>query len=566
MFMFSVCDSDGEKYHQRIDGPEVRQIRGTRMLRDLWDGDTQQVMHNAKFDVTMAERALGRRDLRHKKFHDTYMQHHILHSSHPSHELKQLLWEYCGYPRDDETAVKKYLNSPRGYQDCPEHLMDKYAANDAERAMLLHLHLYPKILANEQYKEIYQTEMDLITATIAMEERGIMIDRKRTQELVDDLTAKTRRTEAEFTALTNEPVSTINSPKKLAHLLFNKLKMPVVKKTPTGSPSVDKDALAELKENYSNDTLELILMYRAWSNGSTMIKSYLDLADEEGIIHPDIHTCKAKTSRQSSRRPNLQNVQKEGVLLNPYPVPARRAFKPRPGFVNFHIDYSGIEMRLLVHYSGEELLIKIANEGGDIHEPAATIFYMDQFINAEKEERKSLRGAAKNANFAVPYGASWMKMAKTLGLSGPVGQARFREYCKTFPKLTSLTKTIIEEVKGNRGFVTTTFGRKLDVPLSKPYVGTNYKIQGTAAGVLKRAQVRIYKYLLDTGLLGDMNVLLPIHDEVIIEMSRKLLPDAKKILGDIRELMMDFPQFSLPLEVEVQLATADWSNKKEFKL
>jgi DNA polymerase-1 len=361
--------------------------------------------------------------------------------------------------------------------------------------------------------------------------------------------------------------------------------MPVLKSTNGGLPSVDKEVLQELMEEHPHPVLDMVLRYRSWRRGSSILAGYVKEADEGDIIHPNIRTNGARTGRESCARPNLQNVEKTGVLLNPYPVPARKAFRPRPGYVNFHVDYAGIELRLLVHYSRDpKLIAEIKKPGGDPHLLAAKIFYppmrrveLDRFrelpesiqrgIRAWDEksaEFKTLRGASKNCNFARPYGASWRKMCATLGLPEALGKARCARYEQEFPRLVNLSRDISQEVRATGG-VETVFGRWLWVPKDKAYVGTNYLIQGTAAEILKRAQVRVHK-MLEELTSGEMRLLLPIHDELIVECPAKRLGDAVEVWRKLREAMIDFPQFSVPLEVEVEIAYVDWSKKNPFDL
>jgi len=332
----------------------------------------------------------------------------------------------------------------------------------------------------------------------------------------------------------------------------------------SGAPSTNKAVISQLREEHPHWVLDMVLKHRSWRRGSTMLGSYLDFAGEEDIIHPNIKTCGAATSRESCSNPNLQNVEKTGVLLNPFPVPSRTVFRPRPGFVNFHIDYAGIELRLLVHYSDDKRMIEAILKGEDVHALAAEVFYGDRFRRAKGSERTTLRGAAKNANFAIPYGASGKKVGATLGIGEREGMQRYAEYRRVFPGLCGLTKKIIEEVL-ETGHVLTAFGRKLYIPKDKPYIGTNYKVQGTAAGVIKRAQVRVNEYI-QKNVGSGMQLLLPIHDEIILECERSLLPYTNEIFRDIREMMIDFPQFKVPMEIEISVATVDWEHKKEVKI
>jgi len=328
--------------------------------------------------------------------------------------------------------------------------------------------------------------------------------------------------------------------------------------------------LTLLKEKHPEPLplLDDVIEYRSWTRGQSILASYLDFRDDEGAIHPNIRTCGAVTGREACADPNLQNVEKEGRIRNPFPVPARRCFRPRPGFVNFHADYAGIEMRILIHYSDDPKMLDCLNNGdGDVHSLAAAVFYGRRFTEeTDKKKRKSLRDAAKNANFAIPYGASAAKVAATLALPLSDAKVKYGIYKATFPGLAGLSRTIEGWVKRD-GFVRTAFGRIIHVPKSKAYIGTNYMVQGTAADILKRAQVRLGPWLeRETG--GRVRMILPIHDELIIEVPRDMLGVCPELFRGIRrEMIRDFmPPLKVPLDVEVDYTIRDWATKYPFPI
>jgi DNA polymerase-1 len=588
MFSFGTCDWDGKCKVFRLDGSEVRKVQSTQVLKRLWGDKNKNLpkaMHNAKFDIAFTERYLGRK-LDGHAVHDTLVMSKLLRSNHYSHRLNDLAWELAGVPTDDEDALRPWKNE---YQHAPESLMDRYQRRDGERGMLRYRVFKPKIDAAPKLRELYDTEMRLIWVTLRMEGRGLMVNRPRCQKIIKRLHKQAEAVKQEFGDAVEEITGNRfypNQTGRVAELLFDHLDMPVLKKTAKGDPSTDKDAvILPLRESHPHPILELILKYRSWSHGASILASYMKHADHNGIIHPVINTTGAHTGRESCSNPNLQNVSKEGVLKNPYPIPARKAFCPRPGFVNFHIDYSGIELRLLVHYSGDQILVEeVSRPGGDPHAMAARIFY-PPFTKAERAEFhmvealvqmgfeaqekdsddwSTLRGAAKNCNFGVPYGGGAKKAAQILNLPLELGKRRFARYVSSFPKLLGLNSKVGAQAKAD-GFIDNAFGRRVRVDRRKSYTATNYLIQSTAADVLKVAQVRVAPFLQKaTG--GEMQILLPIHDELIIECPRKRLKDAPEILRSVRELMIDFPMFNVPLEVDVKLATYDWANKSKYPL
>lgn len=563
MFSYSTSDTRKNLVVQRLDGKPQRVAKGNKELRRFWDdahANVIKVAHNLKFDLTFTEKQLGR-SIRNHNVHCTHKMSHILQNHHPSHSLDQLGWELAEYPRIDG-HMRRLARLCGGYQRVPEPKMNTYQKLDVERGMLLFLFFWEKIRSNKQWLECYNTEIELIKATMDMEARGLMVNVSATRKAIHRLEQQVYQCQEDLFDLVGKRFNP-DSSKELSKILFTQLNMPVYSRTKkTKAPSTDKHALMRLREETNHPILNLVLQIRSYSKGITTLQSYIDLSRND-ILRPNINTCQAITGRESTTHPNLQNVQKAEVLLNPFPVPAREAFRPRPGYVIIYVDYSGIEMRLLIHYSEDDKMLECLQNGdGDVHSLAARVFYGTRFDEVDSNQRGILRSAAKNANFATPYGAGARKVALTLGLPAADGMAAFKRHKQAFPKLDTLSSTVAEWVR-EQGYVTTEFGRRLYVPKSKAYVGTNYIIQGTAAGILKRAQIRVHKYNQEqTG--GEVKLLLPIHDELVIEYPRARLGDLREYLRDIHGLMVDFPMFKVPFDVDAQIATHSWAQKQKF--
>lgn len=589
MFAFATCDECGKTDVVRMESKGAC-TRIESLVGAAENGDVVLIMHNAKFDLLFTEKFLGRRFADKIVFHDTQIMSHMLRNDHHGHRLKDLAWELAGVSKDDESAVRRYAKSmeDEDYSKVPPEVMREYQIKDVRyRTMPLFLFFNAKLQQKQKLSECYEWERDVIVPTMRMEQRGFMIDRAKTAAIRDNMEADARLAMDEVESVYGRRIN-IGNNGVLRQVLYNEKRMPVIARTAkTQLPSIEKEVLEELYSMTKDPLLRLAVRYGSRRRGTSMLQSYLDLADENGVIHPSIRTLGAVTGRESCSDPNLQNVEKEGRLKNPFPTPARRCFRPRPGFVNFHVDYSGIELRLLVHYSKDpELVAEVSKPDGDPHLLAGRIFYppfteeerrkykdfcaghptiaagIDAFP-PDSDEWNALRDPAKGTNFAVPYGAGWQKAAVTLGLPLELGQYRFEKYRNRFPNLCRMTQDVSDLVRSTGG-VSTQFGRFLHVPKTKAYIGTNYLIQGTAAEILKRAQVRVHRYLEDaTG--GECGLLLPIHDELVIEWPRSRLGEAKHCWRKIRELMIDFPQFDVPLDVKVDVSTVDWSRKTKFK-
>ncbi len=351
------------------------------------------------------------------------------------------------------------------------------------------------------------------------------------------------------------------SHEQLSYVLYKKMGLPVLKLTEKAKkPSTDAETLEALMEMTSHPIFDAIMQYNSYSHGAKILAGYLDQSDDDGVIHPSIHPYAARTGRQSCSRPNLQNVSKETTRKVRYPIPARKVFRPRPGYVNFHLDYSGIEARLLVNSSHDDEMTRILADGdGDIHSAAASMFYGETFDVAMGAARKSLRDAAKNGVFCIGYGGGVSKLAATLSVDPAEAASAHARFKARFPKFANLNRTQARRVRED-GFVKTTFGRRLH--LSKPFAGTNYDIQGTAAGILKRAQNRVDEYFGVT----EEGMILTIHDEMVIQWPRKRLKKANGMLRDVVGMMTDFPQIDVPLEVEIKISTSDWNSARRYDL
>ncbi len=550
VFAFASCENDGGAKIWRIDREGFRESRDA--CRALWfEDDRPVVMHNAIFDIG-ATKTLGIEPPRDREMHDTMIMSHLLQPHAHRHGLKHLAWTLAGYSQDDEKAVSSYGR----YDRVPAHLMDAYQRGDVERTLLLFLFFWPKIMARPRYPEIYDVERELLWVTQRMEERGLLLNRPATEGLIAMLGARLVEIDSEVARIAGHPIN-LGSYPQVAHLLYRERGLPILEKTSTGNPSTGKDVLRRLQqeEGHKDPIIDLVIEYRSILSGRGTVSGYLDLADDEGVVHPRISTCGARTGRESCSSPNLQNVRKTGQLREGATIPARRCFRPRPGYVNLHYDYAGIEMRLIVHYSGDEEMTRLFREGKDPHYAAAQIFY------ERSDPTKSQRDAAKNANYAIGYGGAIPKLADILMLPAEQVARGYEEYRRRFPGVADFANSAADEVR-EEGSITTAFGRELIPDVEKPYTGANYLIQGTAAGVLKRTQVRLERYLRE--MTGDESrLLLPIHDEVVTEYPRNRLANLREIDRAIRELMTDF-DFAVPLEVDCEVSTSSWEETREL--
>jgi DNA polymerase-1 len=320
------------------------------------------------------------------------------------------------------------------------------------------------------------------------------------------------------------------------------------------------------------EIFDLILKQRSYTKGVSMIASYLKASERDSILYPHINTNPTNTGRESSNNPNMQNISKEIALKTRFPVPARRGFRARPGHILVLGDYAGIEMRLIIEHTGEPELVELIQRNGDPHDLAAQIFYGELYTVPEKacaftreidpkRAKKVMRTAAKNAQFALAYGAGLQKIADTLMLSVVQAKPGHEAYCRRFPRVAGYTRKMARQAELT-GKITTPFGRHLRIRADKPAAASNYMIQGTAAGILKRAQVRVDEYLRNADT--DIRMLLPIHDELIFEVPRRELSQLPIVLREIERRMTEMSEIRVPLAVEWKMTNYTWDKAKEF--
>ena len=585
MFAFSTCDTDRRISIHRLDGsvskhwnePQTTPAnarRSKRVAENLWrDPRNTIVLHNAPLDIDFTEDLLGR-DLRDHPIKDTISMSQILQNRHPGHALARLGYDLAEYSDDSDKMIKRYTRGGHlNFQQIPRYDFDRYQHDDAVRTMLLNLFFWPMIVKNG-WQELHQMECDLTWTVLDMRRRGVMIDRAKCNKLISWLRDRCEQDRRNFHAIAGGRAMSPANDGHIRYMLFTKLKLPVLKRTEeTKQPSVDKDTLLELKEMTGAKIIDIVLRFKAYRTGISKIETYMEKADANDLLHPDIRRTGAKTGRQSCSNPNLFNVSKKQAYMNPYPIPARTCIRPRPGYVNFSIDEKGIEMRLIIDASGDEHMARVLREGGDVHDEATEVFLGNRFRRARARKNrgkkamalyKLLRDAGKSANFAKPYGGGDDAISRILGLRGSAAHSANERYDAEFPGIASFSRRIADEVR-EEGHVHTAYGRQLDIPRDSAYMGPNYKIQGNAAGKFKRGQIRVNNRLRrETG--DEVRLILPIYDELIIECPRKRLKDMPDVLKGIRSDMTEnYPQFNVPFDIDIEYCTSDWANLKDYR-
>ena len=620
IFSYVITDWDGKSEVRRIEWTpgtlDFQKDPNFIYLQEYWsDTSIAKIMHNAKFDYGFCL-ANGIVIPSNTEFHDTMLMSQMLQNLASSHSLASLAEAIYRYraPNDDliskqaKKLSKQYVSENpgariglSGYQFIDHETMKTYQLADGERAMLLYKCFAPKLFVLPEMWKDYLNELDLLIATIEEEDHGITVDMYQSNKLQRYLKTELDTVKENSLKMLGRSVN-FNSSPQVADGITKDLGLRIDSTTATGKVSAAKHVLMELRDKHP--LIDMILKHRAFDKGLTMIDSYLELMDPKTKrIHANIKTNQAVTGRQSCSEPNLQNVSREASLRTAYSVPARRCFCTDPGHVLFLVDYSGIEFRLIVAESGEEEYIEVMKNNGDVHDTASSCLYgehwdlmellihspegvkkPDWYLHEEKRLykgnpgkyendfqslakaiRKNARDGSKNFEFGIAYGGGFAAItASLLGLSDREKQEGYQRFCRRWPRVAYFTPNIIAEIREN-GFVTTSFGRRLYVRRSEAYAGSNYLVQGTAAGILKRAQVRIREY---SRFEHDNSIrpLVPIHDELIIKYPRTLLSRANYILSDISHLMTFHPEINVPLEVDWKLTTTNWAAAKPYMI
>ena len=404
--------------------------------------------------------------------------------------------------------------------------------------------------------KVAEAEADIYA--LAKDALGLEVDR---DALAAQIKAAALKTVGADTQLYKEvqKVFKVNSPKQLGELLFERLKLPTIKKTKTGY-STDAEVLEELRKVSDHPIIERILCYRTWSKlKSTYLDGLAALIDQDsGRLYTNLHQTVTATGRLSSSDPNLQNIPvrtEEGRAI-------RALFEPGEGYdYLLSADYSQIELRILAHMSGDENLIAAFVDGEDIHARTAAEVFEVPLADVTSE----LRGRAKAVNFGIVYGISDYGLSKDLGISRHEAADYIRRYFAKYPKIKSFLDKLVADAHKN-GYVTTMFGRKRELPGLK---STNYNqrmlaermamntpIQGTAADIIKLAMLRAAEKLSAAKLKSRM--LLQVHDELLLEVTEDEIETATRL---VREAMEGAAKLSVPLSVDVNLGK-NWAEAK----
>ena len=388
-------------------------------------------------------------------------------------------------------------------------------------------------------------EMPLVPILADMQYNGMLVDKQELSNFGDILKQQINEITKSIYTLAGEEFN-INSHQQLGKILFEKLKLPVYKKTKNGY-TTDVEVLEKLKGKHP--IIEKILEYRTLTKlNSTYVEGLIPYINEHTHrIHSSFHQTITATGRISSTEPNLQNIPTRAELGKQI----RKAFKPAEGYVYIDADYSQIELRVLAHISKDENMIYAFKHGEDIHKQVAS-----RILNIPIEEvTKEQRSSAKAVNFGIVYGISDYGLANQIGVSNKQAKEYINQYLEKYSGIKHFMDSVVESAK-EKGYVETLFGRRRYIPEIKSNnymvrqfgsrVAMNTPIQGTAADIMKIAMINVYNKLKEENI--DAKIVLQIHDELLLEVSNKDKEEAKQIL---KNCMEKAAKLEIPLEVEL---------------
>ena len=483
--------------------------------------------------------------------HDTMLQSYVLEVHRP-HGLESLALRHTG-----RTGLSYEDLCGKGKNQIPfaQVPLDKacaYACEDADQTLDVHRVLWPQIQAQPGLLHIYELEMATSEALLRMERNGVAIDAQELARQSNDLGTRIVALEQAAYELAGQPFN-LSSPKQLGEIFFDKLGMPVVKKTPTGGRSTDEEVLEKLADDYPLPAK--ILEHRSLSklkNTYTDKLAHMALP-RTGRVHTHYAQAVAVTGRLSSNEPNLQNI----PVRTPEGRRIRQAFIAPPGRVIASADYSQIELRIMAHLSGDEALLNAFHQGLDVHRATAAEVFGVALDQVSSEQRRF----AKVINFGLIYGMSSYGLAKNLGIDNQAAAAYIDRYFQRYPGVKRYMDDTVALAHA-QGYVQTVFGRRLYLPdinggngprkKAAERAAINAPMQGTAADLIKKAMVAVQNRL--DAAQPEVLLIMQVHDELVFELPAD---KADWLRQEVPALMAGVAQLNVPLLAEVGVG-ANW--------
>lgn len=533
--------------HDYLDAPEQLPVDEvlTALKPILEDKTILKIGQNLKFDRGIMENeGIELNGI----YFDTMLESYVLNSVSSRHDMDTLAEKHLNHKT---TTFEEIAGKGKGqltFNQIEVEQATLYAAEDADITLLLHQALYPQIEAIAPLKHVYHDiEMPLVPVLSRMERKGVLIDAQVLAMQSQEITQRLAEIEKETFALAGQEFN-LSSPKQLQEILFEKLNLPIIKKTPKGAPSTNEEVLEELA--HSHELPRLILEHRGLAKLKSTYTDKLPLMvnSKTKRVHTSYHQAVTATGRLSSRDPNLQNIpvrNEEGRRI-------RQAFIARDGFKIVAADYSQIELRIMAHLSQDKGLLDAFAQGKDIHRATASEVFGIPLDEVTAEQRRS----AKAINFGLIYGMSAFGLSQQIGVERKEAQRYMDLYFERYPRVLDYMERTRKQAS-QQGYVETLDGRRLYLPEinSKNAIrrkasereAINAPMQGTAADIIKKAMIAVDNWICHE-CPDDVHMIMQVHDELVFEVRESYLEKANAMIHKLMESSMEL---AIPLKVEV---------------
>jgi DNA polymerase-1 len=517
-------------------------------LRPLLESEQHHKLgHHLKYDAhVLANHGIALRGMR----YDTMLESYVWNSVATRHDMDSAAQRYLGISTItyEDVAGKGAKQIP--FAQVAIERAGEYAAEDADITLRLHRTLWPAIEHEPQLKRLYEEfEQPLAPVLQRMERRGVLIDRSMLRLQSSELARRAEELKAAAHAEAGTEFN-LDSPKQLQQILFEKMQIPALRKTPTGQPSTAEDVLEELADAYKLP--RLILDYRSIAKlrSTYTEKLPLQVNADTGRVHTSYHQAVAQTGRLSSTDPNLQNI----PIRTPEGRRIRQAFIAPPGHVLLAADYSQIELRIMAHLSGDAGLLGAFAADRDVHQATAAEVFGVPPDQVTADQRRS----AKAINFGLIYGMSAFGLARQLGIERGAAQKYVDLYFERYPGVKAYMDRTREQAR-KTGYVETVFGRRLYLPdirsrnrALQQYAersAINAPMQGTAADLIKLAMIAVDAWCDHEGGTA-ARLIMQVHDELVLEVREDAVA---RVTESVRAKMVEAArgELSVPLKVEI---------------
>ena len=506
----------------------------------------QKVGQNFKYDLTIFAR--NGIDVQGVAF-DTMLESYVLNST-GRHNMDDLAKRYLGHQTITFEEIAGKGKNQLTFNQIPLEKAAEYATEDADVTMKLQQVLWEKLSKEPTLEKLFkEMELPLLGVLSRMERRGVLIDSDALFLQSNEIANRLSELEEQAYVLAGQPFN-LASTKQLQEILFDKLGLPVIQKTPKGAPSTNEEVLEELA--FSHELPKVLVEHRGLSKLKSTYTDKLPqmVNPQTGRVHTSYHQAVTATGRLSSSDPNLQNI----PIRNEEGRRIRQAFIAREGFTVVAADYSQIELRIMAHLSQDQGLINAFTQGKDIHRSTAAEIFGVALDEVTSEQRRN----AKAINFGLIYGMSAFGLSRQLGIGRADAQSYMDLYFKRYPGVQTFMHDIREKAKA-QGYVETLFGRRLYLPdinssngmrrKAAERVAINAPMQGTAADIIKRAMIQLDQKLQND---PDIAMIMQVHDELVFEVRSEKVAFYSELIKTQMESAADLV---VPLIVEVGQGT-----------